>query len=221
VRGRQPVRAVVVLGGAACLCVTAGILATSHLAAAPPATPVVTGVRSETTPLPPGKQAFLQQEQANAAAAAGAPHAPKPARIAASAPSLAPCPGSSAFRVGLSNDPGHIPGTGVEPTPTRASMLGSNHTEYIVSAGVEVVAGSVVTKQALFDSVDYPLGALVVVALSSDPCSHTVPPDQAVSVHPTPHRGGALTITSMSGDTVSFVAVDGYTGSFNVVTGSF
>jgi hypothetical protein len=81
----------------------------------------------------------------------------------------------------------------------------SNPLEYVISAGA-----SMVNPQQ---------GLLVVFSQPGDPCAHPEPTNQII--YDTPYQRGALTLTAINGDSVSFSLADGGTGQFNYITNTY
>jgi hypothetical protein len=150
------------------------------------------------------KQAALDQLQAAQATREAGPRASKPSAV----PNL---PSSCPQQV----EPGIA--TVVE-TPFHADATFTNGAEVVSSAGdpSRIFAGALQS--------DPQQGVLIVLREDRDPCK--VRNGQASShdglfTYPSPSRGGALTLTQITGDTVAFSVADGSSGSFNYVAGQY
>jgi hypothetical protein len=150
----------------------------------------------------PGKQAILQQIAAQATAAAKGPRAAKYANQAAGY--SASCPQPLAQPGLFTGDTGGfheriVNGAVIAPTSARPF-------EYILYAG------------ALRANLQQ--GMVIVLRLDRDPCAPGAAPTQ-VRYFKTPFQQGALTLTSLQGDTVGFTMASGSSGRFNYLTGQF
>jgi hypothetical protein len=159
---------------------------------------------------PPGKQAILQQMAAQATAAAKGPRAAKqpnqaPIQAPIQAPGhLASCPQPLAQPGLFIGDTGGfheriVNGAVIAPTSARPF-------EYILYAG------------ALRANPQQ--GMVIVLRLVQDPCAPGAGSTQ-VRYFKTPFQQGAVTLTSLQGDTVGFTSASGSSGRFNYVTGQF
>lgn len=155
---------------------------------------------SPQTPSPSDKQAALQQAlAAQATAAANSPHAPKhPGAPITSCP-RPPLP------TGISNEPvvefhQHIVNWAV------VAPISGRPFEYHIFAGA--------------DASNAQQGILIVMRFDQDPCA---PGAKGTWSHryDTPFQHGALRLTQLGGDRVSFTAETGSGGSFNYIGGQF
>jgi hypothetical protein len=62
-------------------------------------------------------------------------------------------------------------------------------------------------------------GIVIVTRQPDDPCAHGFMGTQ--TTYDTPYQKGALTLTAINGDSVSFSLADGGTGQFNYITNTF
>lgn len=156
------------------------------------------------------KQAALDRVKSAEATAAAGPRAPKPTLTphAPSGPAPSSCPKPPIA-------------TGIGPvweTPFHADATYTNGAGAISSAGdFYYIFGGAVRS-------DPQQGMLIVMVEDRDPCkvSHGQAPSRAgLYTYPSPSRGGALTLTQIAGDTVTFSVADGSHGSFNFVTGQY
>lgn len=145
------------------------------------------------------KRAKLQQIAAQATAAAKSPHAPK---HPAGPPTSCPMPlVQSGITVGIpAGFPDHIVNVAVVAPQTGRPF------EY------EVFAGS---------QLDNPRqGVLIVVRMDRDPCAPGAAGTK-FKTYETPSQQGDVTLTQLSGDSVSFTTAAGGSGHFDYITGQF
>jgi hypothetical protein len=145
------------------------------------------------------KQAKLHQIAAQATAAANSWHAPK---HPATPPASCPVQGvQSNINVDvLPGDPDHITNVAtIAPAPGRPFVY-------------QVYAGSAAGNAQQ--------GILIVMRRDMDPCAPTAQ-GSTFTRFATPYQRGAVTLTAISGDTVSFTTAAGGSGHFNYITGQF
>lgn len=148
-----------------------------------------------------GKQAQMSQMAAQATAAVKSWHAPK---HASGAPSVASCPRGPGQSSIFTGDTGGfheqiVNGAFVAPN-------GGTPFEYVVYAGALRA-----TPQQ---------GVLIVVRLDQDPCAPSAAGTK-ITYYLTPYQRGALTVTQVSGTTLTFTAAAGGVGHFDVVNGHY
>jgi hypothetical protein len=145
------------------------------------------------------KQAKLHQIAAQATAAANSWHGPK---HPATPPASCPVQGvQSNINVDvLPGDPDHITNVAtIAPAPGRPFVY-------------QVYAGSAAGNAQQ--------GILIVMRRDMDPCAPTAQ-GSTFTRFATPYQRGAVTLTAISGDTVSFTTAAGGSGHFNYITGQF
>ncbi len=159
---------------------------------------------------PSAKQAALDKVKAVEATKAAGPRAPKPtlASLAPSVPAPSFCP-KPPIQTGIGP---------VLETPFHADATYTNGAGAISHAGdfYYIFAGALRS--------DPQQGVLITMVEDGDPCkvSHRQAPSHAgLYTYPSPSRGGALTLTQIVGDTVTFNVADGSHGSFNFVAGQY
>lgn len=158
---------------------------------------------------PPSKATQVQQEMAaQATAAAKSPHATKQPKQ-----TVASCPEPSGGQATI------VPRSNIDPAAARSVNITNGATippsqgrpfDYLIIAG------------ALQNNPQQ--GVLVVIRQPKDPCAQG--PQGQTKLYNSPFQQGALTLTQISGDTVSFTTAAsgtaaGGTGQFNYITGQF
>ena len=180
------------------LAVMIGIVATILFAAVAMAA-AGSAPTSPASPISPQKQAILRQIAAQATAAANSPHAPKHPQPAPTSCPLLP------LDVGIHPD---FPASFPDKVSTVAVIAptASQPYEYLVFAGSRLGNSQ--------------QGMLIVVRSYQDACAPGAPGD-TVTYYNTPYQDGTITLTQISGSTLTFTAATGIVGHFDYLTGTF